>query len=165
MEKYDLCIIGGGPSGYAAAMRAVDFNKSVLLVERDRIGGAGIYDGALSSKTFWEISKEFSSFSKKMRHYGLPEPEVDFHNVLQEVNDAVYERSNQLEEHLRLVILLRPEAFRYIKGSAHLISSSEIELETDSGTEKVNAENIIIYHKLHSESYIDKTKPPTKRSR
>ncbi len=78
MEKYDLCVIGGGPSGYAAAMRAVDFNKSVLLVERDRIGGAGIYDGALSSKTFWEISKEFSSFSKKMRHYGLPEPEVDF---------------------------------------------------------------------------------------
>ncbi len=67
MEKYDLCVIGGGPSGYAAAMRAVDFDKSVLLVERDRIGGAGIYDGALSSKTFWEISKEFASFSKKMR--------------------------------------------------------------------------------------------------
>ena len=50
--KYDLCVIGCGPSGYAAAMRAVDFNKSVLLVERERIGGAGIYDGALSSKTF-----------------------------------------------------------------------------------------------------------------
>ena len=76
MEKYDLCVIGGGPSGYAAAMRAVDFDKSVLLVERDRIGGAGIYDGALSSKTFWEISKEFASFSKKMIHYGFEEPVV-----------------------------------------------------------------------------------------
>jgi dihydrolipoamide dehydrogenase len=144
MEKYDLCVIGGGPSGYAAAMRAVDFDKSVLLVERDRIGGAGIYDGALSSKTFWEISKEFASFSKKMIHYGFEEPVVHFHNVLNEVNDAVSERSNQLEEHLRLVIQKRPGGFRYIKGSAHLISSSEIELETDSGTEKVNAENIII---------------------
>ena len=70
MEKYDLCVIGGGPSGYAAAMRAVDFGKTVLLVERDRLVGAGIYDGALSSKTFWEISKEFASFCKKMRHYG-----------------------------------------------------------------------------------------------
>ncbi|MBT4629972.1 MAG: NAD(P)/FAD-dependent oxidoreductase, partial [Deltaproteobacteria bacterium] len=144
MEKYDLCVIGGGPSGYAAAMRAVDFDKSVLLVERDRIGGAGIYDGALSSKTFWEISKEFASFSKKMIHYGFEEPVVHFHNVLNEVNDAVSERSNQLEEHLRLVIQKRPGGFRYIKGSAHLISSSEIELETNSGTEKVNAENIII---------------------
>ena len=104
IEKYDLCVIGGGPSGYAAAMRAVDFDKNVLLVERDRLGGAGIYDGALSSKTFWEISKEFASFNKKMCHYGLEEPVVHFHNVLNEVNDAVSERSNQLEEHLRLVI-------------------------------------------------------------
>ena len=122
MEKYDLCVIGGGPSGYAAAMRAVDFNKSVLLVERDRIGGAGIYDGALSSKTFWEISKEYSSFCKKMSHYGLEEPVVHFKNVLQEVNDAVSERSDQLEEHLRLVIQQRPVAFRFVKGNGHLLS-------------------------------------------
>ena len=109
MEKYDLCVIGGGPSGYAAAMRAVDFGKTVLLVERDRLGGAGIYDGALSSKTFWEISKEFASFSKKMRHYCLSEPNVNFHNVLQEVNDAVFERSDQLNQHLRKIIQQRPE--------------------------------------------------------
>ena len=62
MEHYDLCIIGGGPSGYAAAMRAVDFKKKVLLVEKKRLGGAGIFDGALSSKTFWEISKEYLLF-------------------------------------------------------------------------------------------------------
>ena len=96
MEKYDLCVIGGGPSGYADSMRAVDFNKTVLLVELDRLGGAGIYDGALSSKTFWEISKEFASFSKKMRHYGLAEQDVHFNNVLQEVIDAVLERTEQL---------------------------------------------------------------------
>ena len=40
MKKYDVCIIGGGPSGYAAAMRAVDFKKKVLLIEKKRIGGA-----------------------------------------------------------------------------------------------------------------------------
>ena len=144
MEKYDLCIIGGGPSGYAASMRAVDFNKTVLLVERDRLGGAGIYDGALSSKTFWEISKEFASFSKKMRHYGLAEPEVHFNNVLQEVNDAVLERSEQLEEHLRMIIQLRPDSFRYIKGSARLLSSTEVEVKSESGKHKVFAKNIIV---------------------
>ena len=144
MEKYDLCVIGGGPSGYAAAMRAVDFGKTVLLVERDRLGGAGIYDGALSSKTFWEISKEFASFSKKMRHYGLSEPNVNFHNVLQEVNDAVFERSDQLNQHLQKVIQQRPEHFRYLKGSASLLSSSEIEVKTESGSQKLFAENIII---------------------
>jgi dihydrolipoamide dehydrogenase len=144
VEKFDLCVIGGGPSGYAAAMRAVDFDKTVLLVERDRLGGAGIYDGALSSKTFWEISKEYASFSKKMRHYGLTEPNVHFHNVLQEVNDAVFERSDQLSQHLRRVIQQRPEHFRFIKGSASLLSETEIEVKTDSGNHSVFADNIII---------------------
>ena len=144
MKKYDLCVIGGGPSGYAAAMRAIDFKKNVLLIEQDRIGGAGIYNGALSSKTFWEISKEFASFNKKMVHLGLPQAEINFRNVLQEVNEAIDERSKQLENHLRLVIKNHPELFNFLKGEARLLSKSVIEVKTNFGSENVNAENIII---------------------
>ena len=46
MKHYDLCVIGAGPSGYAAAMRAVDFGKNVLIIERKQVGGAGITNGA-----------------------------------------------------------------------------------------------------------------------
>ena len=45
-------------SGYAAAMRAVDFGKRVVLIEKDKVGGAGLYNGALSSKTMWELSQK-----------------------------------------------------------------------------------------------------------
>ena len=38
MEQYDLVIIGAGPSGYAAAMRAVDLKKKTLLIEKKRFG-------------------------------------------------------------------------------------------------------------------------------
>ena len=48
---YDLCILGAGPAGFAAASRAHDLGKRVVLIERDRLGGAGIHRGALSSKT------------------------------------------------------------------------------------------------------------------
>lgn len=41
-------------------MRALDFGKTVLLVERDRIGGAGIHAGALSSKTMWHLSNDYA---------------------------------------------------------------------------------------------------------
>jgi dihydrolipoamide dehydrogenase len=42
--------IRGGPAGFAAAMRASDFGKKVCIVEKNRLGGAGLHDGALSSK-------------------------------------------------------------------------------------------------------------------
>ena len=53
MEKYDLVVIGAGPSGFAAAMRSLDFKKKTLIIEKNRIGGAGVTNGALSSKTWW----------------------------------------------------------------------------------------------------------------
>ena len=51
MPRQALCIIGAGPAGYAAAMRAHDLKKDVTIIERDRVGGVGIHSGALSSKT------------------------------------------------------------------------------------------------------------------
>ena len=47
---YDICVIGGGPSGYAAAVRGSDFGKKVCLVEKNLLGGTGVYNGAMSSK-------------------------------------------------------------------------------------------------------------------
>ena len=58
---WDLCVLGAGPAGYAAAMRAHDLGKRVALVERDRTGGAGIHAGALSSKTMWHLSRRVAS--------------------------------------------------------------------------------------------------------
>ena len=49
MGKYDLCIIGAGPAGYAAAIRAWDFGKKVCLIEKGEIGGAGVHHGVLFS--------------------------------------------------------------------------------------------------------------------
>ena len=43
MDHFELCVIGGGPSGYAADMRAIDLGKKVLLIEKDKVGGAGVF--------------------------------------------------------------------------------------------------------------------------
>ena len=42
MEKFDLVVLGGGPAGYAAAMRGIDFGKRICLIEKDKVGGAGV---------------------------------------------------------------------------------------------------------------------------
>jgi len=101
MEKFDLVIIGAGPAGYAAAMRALDFKKRTLLIEKNRVGGAGVTNGALSSKTWWELSREASAFRKNLKRYNIQEPSVSFKEIQNEVRKAVAERLNLLEEHMR----------------------------------------------------------------
>ena len=100
MAKYDLVVIGAGPSGYAAAMRAVDFKKKVLLVEKSVVGGAGVTNGALSSKTWWEISREARTLISNLRRFNMPVPDVNFNEVKDEVTRAVEERKSMLIEHM-----------------------------------------------------------------
>ncbi|MEK9972186.1 MAG: FAD-dependent oxidoreductase, partial [Deltaproteobacteria bacterium] len=144
MENYDLCVLGGGPSGYAAAMRAVDFGKKVILVERSRLGGAGVYNGALSSKTFWELSKEIASMRHKLDSYGMKMPQIPFGNILEEVDNAVYERSAQLEEHLRQIVHRDGENFRFVKGSGRLLTPNKIEMRGEFEPYVVRSDYTII---------------------
>ncbi|KAG8347150.1 Pyridine nucleotide disulfide oxidoreductase FAD binding domain [Trypanosoma vivax] len=55
-KHYDVCVIGAGPAGVAAALRAVDYGKRVCLVEANRVGGCDLWNGALQSKVLWEMS-------------------------------------------------------------------------------------------------------------
>ena len=89
MKKYDLCVIGAGPAGYAATMRALDLKKTVLLLEKDKVGGVGLYNGALSSKTFWEVSTEIASVRKRLHKYSSGELKINFKEILSDVNDAL----------------------------------------------------------------------------
>src|SRR6478736_3801988 len=100
MKKFDLVVIGAGPSGYAAAMRAIDFKKKTLLIEKNRIGGAGVTNGALSSKTWWELSREASAFRKSLKRYNIQEPTINYTEIQAEVQKAVQERKGLLEEQM-----------------------------------------------------------------
>jgi dihydrolipoamide dehydrogenase len=66
---YDLCILGAGPAGLAAAARAHDLGRRVALVEPGRAGGGGIGDGALSSKTLWHLAMDLARARRSDRGY------------------------------------------------------------------------------------------------
>jgi dihydrolipoamide dehydrogenase len=92
MEKYDLIVIGGGPAGYAAAMRGIDFEKKVCLIEADKIGGAGVYNGALSSKTLWEISNRVADINKTLIGEGRNSYKPEWTKVKKTLDEAIFER-------------------------------------------------------------------------
>lgn len=140
MEHYDLIVIGGGPSGYAGAMRGLDFKKKVLLIEKKRIGGAGVYDGVLTSKTLWEYSQKVSSIREMIPNY-----EVDFTDIVKTLKEAVYERKTQMTVHLNLLQKQQPELFSYEKGTASFIDKHTISITKEDGSKKiVTASNILI---------------------
>jgi len=97
---FDLCILGAGPAGYAAAMRAHDLGKKVALIERDRVGGAGIHAGALSSKTMWHLSNDFALASRSDRGYRAQGLEIRYEAVVEAVREATASRRQLLETQL-----------------------------------------------------------------
>ena len=98
MEKltFDVCVIGSGPAGFAAAMRSYDFDKHVCIVEGGHVGGAGIVNGALSSKTMWELSKDFSIASKTDRGYQAAGLKPNYHEMIRAVKQAAGEKQYQI---------------------------------------------------------------------
>lgn len=145
MDKYDLVVIGGGPSGYAAAMRAVDFKKKILLVERENLGGAGVTNGALSSKTWWEISREARKLRQNFKQFNLKAPDANFLEVREEVSKAVEERKKMLLDHIELLNhSTLSELLEFRKGTARLVNQNEVEINTAGATETIWADYIIL---------------------
>jgi dihydrolipoamide dehydrogenase len=145
MMKYDLIVIGGGPAGYAAAMRALDFKKKILLIEKNKLGGAGVTNGALSSKTWWELSRETSAFRKSLNRYNIQIPSISFAEIQNEVRKAVHDRKSMLEEHL---LELRNTSYsnllEFKKGEARVIGQHEVEITLGAQKEIVQGDYIIL---------------------
>lgn len=147
MEQYDVCVIGGGPAGYAAAMRAIDYKKKVVLIEKSKVGGTGIYNGALSSKTLWEISEKLYDINETIASKNREKFELPWSDVIQTMKEAIFDRKIQYSAH---ITLLQEESkdhnlFAYERGSAKMLNSNEVEITNKRGEVKViKADNIII---------------------
>ncbi len=146
MEKFDVCVIGAGPSGYAAAMRAVDFGKRVLLVEKDKVGGAGIHNGALWSKTWWELSREAFHIRRHGLALNIDQPKFSFDGIDDEVKQAVDDRQNMLIHHMNNinVSLGTEQGFEFRKGVARIKSKNEVEIAVNGRVDVIEASNIIL---------------------
>ena len=147
MDKYDLCIIGAGPSGYAAAMRAVDFGKKVVLIEKDKVGGAGLYNGALSSKTMWELSQKLRTINEGIKSVGRKRVNLSWEDVQKNLQEATFDRKFQYSCHIKL---LQSEAvknlFKYERGLGSFIDNHHVKITKSNNNEEkvIYAENIII---------------------
>ena len=146
MEHFDVCVIGAGPSGYASAMRAIDFGKRVLLVERARVGGAGIHNGALWSKTWWELSREAYQVRRNGVANNINAPKFAYENISDEVEKAVSDREEMLVHHMNNINTSFDDGAHLIfkRGEASIKSENEVIIQQNGSTESIQADYIIL---------------------
>ncbi|MGC6433222.1 MAG: FAD-dependent oxidoreductase, partial [Crocinitomicaceae bacterium] len=146
MEKYDLIVIGAGPAGYAAAMRGIDFGKKVCLIEVNKVGGTGVYNGALSSKTLWELSSRVKKVNETLHLNSNEKPfEFTWNEISKAINEAVFERKFQYSCHIKL---LQTESMHKLlhfeRGYGSFVDSNRILIKQDKNEKIIWGENIII---------------------
>jgi dihydrolipoamide dehydrogenase len=143
MHKFDVCVIGAGPSGYAAAMRAIDYGKRVLVIEKNRVGGAGVFNGALSSKTLWELSEKYRASQQNKFGFHVFDSELDFRAVMSEMRQAEMDKYQQLK--IQLDALSKMDNLTFVSGTAKPVDNNTVEVERVEGLpEQFKADNIVL---------------------
>ncbi len=137
---YDLIVIGSGPGGYVAAIRASQLKMKVAVVERAELGGICLNWGCIPTKSLLKSSQVFEYFTHA-KDYGITvsgEFKPDF--------KAMVSRSRNVAEGMSkgVQFLFRKNNIEHIKGSGRLAGSNNVEVEADGNKKTYSAGNIIV---------------------
>ena len=143
MEHFDLCVIGAGPAGYAAAMRGLDLGMRTVLIEKERVGGTGIYNGALTSKTLWELSQRVASANEVVRTRGREPFRLSWDEIAKTLNEAVFERKYLYACHMQL-LENSGDRFKHLRGTARFLDAHSVAITRAGEQVHVRAQSIVI---------------------
>ena len=140
MEERDVLIIGGGPAGYSAAIRASQLGGKVTLIEQDTLGGTCINRGCIPTRTLVRAVELFE-IGSKAKDYGITYTDmaVDFGKIKARKDTVVKLLVTSIKQ------VLNGKGVEIIEGKAKLVSPSQIELQPKDGMKKeLTARRIIL---------------------
>jgi len=119
--NYDIAIIGSGPGGYTAAIRASQLGKKVALIEKDEVGGTCLNRGCIPTKTLHASTKLYTKI-KRADQFGISveDPKIDMSKMIDRKNRIV----NQLRKGLEY--LFKENKIDLIRGEARLNGPEQI---------------------------------------
>ena len=138
-EKRDIVIIGGGPGGYLAAMRAAQLKKSVTLIDRDRVGGTCINYGCIPTKYLLHQTKILKEVAGTKTLEG-PVGDIRLNwNKVQEGRQGVVDKLVN-----GIVFLLEKGKVEIVKAPARLRADRSVVVQTPEGERVFEAEKVIV---------------------
>jgi dihydrolipoamide dehydrogenase len=138
--SFDVLVIGGGPGGYVAAIRAAQLGLKTALVEREHLGGICLNWGCIPTKALLR-SSEISHLLKHLDQYGFSAKDISFD--LKKVVDRSRKVASQLSGGVKH--LLKKNKVPVFDGSAKLLGGGKVEVALKAGgKETLAAKHIII---------------------
>ena len=135
--EYDLVVIGAGPGGYVAAIRAAQLGLKCAIVERESLGGVCLNWGCIPSKALLR-NAEIVSYFRRADEFGLK-----FDNFSADYSAAIDRSRRVVDRNVRgVTYLLRKNEVEHIAGEAVLRGNGVVEVAPDG--QKLKAKNIII---------------------
>ena len=138
-QRFDLLVVGAGPGGYVAALRAARRGLSVALIEREKVGGTCLNRGCIPTKTMVQDAEVYHQAASGAFCVESETPlRVNFARLMARKNDVVTQFVGGVEQ------LLGSAGVELVSGSAKLVAADRVEITDDQGTHQLEAEAIIL---------------------
>ena len=139
-ELFDVAIIGAGPGGYVAAIRAHQLGLRTAIIEKDaRLGGTCLLRGCIPTKVLLHDAALLGKIRRASKHgFKTGEVEVDFSQVQKRKSVIVRKLTKGVE-----YLMKKNEVTRF-KGTAKLAGPGHIVVERDGATAEVRAKHVIV---------------------
>src|ERR1035437_3224126 len=139
-EHYDLAVLGGGPAGYVAALRAAQLGARAVLIERERVGGTCLNIGCIPTKAL-TTSTELLLKARRAHEFGLAisTAAADLPALMEYKQGAVDALVGGVEH------LLRRAGVTLLRGTGNLSAPTTLEVRPESGDAiSVSASRVIL---------------------
>ena len=139
MNIVDVTIIGGGPAGYVAAIRAAHLGLKTVLVEKDKLGGVCLNRGCIPTKTLVSTAELYNNI-KRASEFGIEveNPTLNFSNIMARKDRIVKKLS------LGVASLMKANLIRVISGEGNIIKPGVVQVNNADYEEKIITKNILI---------------------
>tara|TARA_Y100001970_G_scaffold104712_2_gene131089 strand:+ start:1094 stop:2494 length:1401 start_codon:yes stop_codon:yes gene_type:complete len=141
VPDYDLIVIGSGPGGYVASIRAAQLGMKVACVEKEpSLGGTCLNIGCIPSKALLNSSEKFSELNNNISDHGISAEKINF-----DINKMM-QRKNNIVKKLTTGIgfLFKKNKITHLSGQASFVDSKTIKIKNDKNERRHTASNYII---------------------
>src|SRR3990167_6264310 len=138
-ESYDLIVLGSGPGGYVAAIRAAQLGLKTALVERENLGGICLNWGCIPTKALLR-SAEIFHYMQNAKDYGLVAKGIEADL------EAIVKRSRGVAKQLNQGVthLMKKNKITVHMGEGRLTGPTSLTVKSDKGEEQLTAKHVIV---------------------